>query len=71
MLKAFGLQESLDTAMLYQDLTAAVSASGLCMFTANGCCPSFLIENPNRIAAKMIHTVMPYLGWFIRFANRH
>lgn len=71
MLKAFGLQESLDTAILYQDLTEAVSASGLCMFTANGCCPSLLIENPNSIAAKMIHTVMPYLGWRIRFANRH
>ncbi len=70
MLKAFGLQESLDTAMLYQDLTEAVSASGLCMFTANSCCPSFLITNPHRIAAKMIRTVVPYLGWFILFVNR-
>lgn len=71
MLQAFGLQESLDTAMLYQDLTEAVSASGLCMFTANGCCPPFLIENPNSIPTKMIHAVMPYLGWFIRFVKQH
>jgi len=71
MLKAFGLQESLNTAMLYQDLTEAVSASGLCMFTANGCCPPFLIANPNSIAAKMTHTVIPHLGWLIHFVNRH
>lgn len=71
MIKAFGLQESLDTAMLYQDLTEAVSASGLCMFTANGCCPSFLIENSDRIAAKFLRTVLPRLGWFVHFVNRN
>ena len=71
MLQALGIHDSLDTAMLYQDLTEAVSASGLCMFTANSCCPPFLIENPNSIPTKMIHAVMPYLGWFLRFVNRH
>lgn len=71
MLKAFGLQESLDTAMLYQDLTEAVSASGLCMFTANGCCPSLLIENPNSIAAKFLRKILRHSGWFVHFANRH
>ena len=71
MLKAFGLQESLDTAMLYQDLTEAVSASGLCMFTANGCCPPFLIANPNRNAAKFLRKILRHSGWFVHFANRH
>jgi len=70
MLKAFGLQASPDTDILYQNLTEAVSASGLCMFTANGCCPTFLIENAGGIAAKMIHTVMPYHRWFIRFVSQ-
>ena len=71
MLKAFGLQESLDTAMLYQDLTEAVSASGLCMFTANGCCPSFLTTKPDRIAAKFLRKILRHSGWFVHFANRH
>ena len=71
MLKAFGLQESLDTAMLYQDLTEAVSASGLCMFTANGCCPPFLIANPNRNAAKFLRKILRHSGWLVHFANRH
>lgn len=71
MLQAFGLQETLDTAMLYQDLTEAVSASGLCMFTLNGCCPPFLIKNASSIPTKMVHAVMPHLGWFLRFANRY
>ena len=71
MLKAFGLQESLDTAMLYQDLTEAVSASGLCMFTANGCCPPFLIANSNRNAAKFPRKILRHSGWFVHFANRH
>lgn len=71
MLKAFGLQESLDTAMLYQDLTEAVSASGLCMFTANGCCPSFLTTKPDRIAAKFLRKILRHSGWFVHFANQH
>lgn len=72
MLKAFCMkEESLDTAMLYQDLTEAVSASGLCMFTANAWCPSCLIGNSQSIAAKVVHAVMPHLGWLICFANRH
>ena len=71
MLKAFGLQESLDTAMLYQDLTEAVSASGLCMFTANGCCPSFLITKPNRIIAKFLRKILVHFGWLLHFTNQH
>lgn len=71
MLKAFGLQESLDTAMLYQDLTEAVSASGLCMFTASGCCPYFLTTKPDRIAAKFLRKILRHSGWFVHFANQH
>lgn len=71
MLKAFGLQESLDTAMLYQDLTEAVSASGLCMFTANGCCPSFLIKSPQSMFTKTVHRALSLFGRLIRFANRY
>lgn len=71
MLNAFGLQESLDTAILYQDLTEAVSASGLCIFTANGCCPSFLITKPDTIAAKFLRETLLHLGWLVPFANRH
>ena len=71
MLKAFGLQESLDTAMLYQDLTETVSASGLCMFTANGCCPSFLITKPNRIIAKFLRKILVHFGWLLHFTNQH
>lgn len=71
MLKAFGLQETPDTAMLYQDLTEAVSASGLCMFTVHGCCPSFLIKHPQSILTKAVHGILTHAGWLIRFARRY
>ena len=64
-------QEQLDCAILYMDLCEAVSASGLCMFTVNGFCPAYLINQPDGIKSKMIHHLLPKSGWLIHAVVRN
>lgn len=59
-----------DLTMLLQNLMESISAGGQCIFTSYAFFPAMLLKNPDGLLVRAVNSLLPHLGWAMRFINK-
>jgi len=57
--------------MFFQDMTEAISAAGICLFTTYEILPSFLVRHPDNVLSRIVFALIPHTGGLVAFLHNH